>query len=59
MAERLWRPTRYMTSLRTHEVVLQLQAEDVGQEEDDLVLRVLGGRRSDVSLDTAVLDGLA
>jgi hypothetical protein len=42
-----------------HLVVAERDAEDVGEEEEDLVLRVLARRRGDVALDAADLLNLA
>ena len=42
--------------LQTYLVVVQLQAENIGQVEQDLVLRVVDSRCRNVALDTS--DGL-
>ena len=45
--------------VREEEVVLELDPEDVGEEEDDLVLGVVARGRRDVRLDAADLRELA
>ena len=39
----------------THEAVVELEAEYVGEEEEDLVLGIVDGGRSNIAVDPANL----